>query len=126
MSIMMVSGFTCVPGSTRMREMVASVSAGIIRILSSRATSVPGPRTCRSNGPRFTVSVQTVARSTSGAAGFNRVTKNATTPSTTTPHPPRINWRRIFFCLISGLEMSIAPGLSANKRPIAATYLSIT
>ncbi len=36
--------------------------------------SEPSPRTWRSIEPRFTVSVQMVARSTLGAAGFSRAT----------------------------------------------------
>ncbi len=35
-------------------------------------TSVPKPRTSRTMGPRFTVSLHTVAASTEGAAGFSR------------------------------------------------------
>ena len=37
----------------------------------SSGTSVPEPRTCRSICPRLTVSIQTVARSTLGAAGLS-------------------------------------------------------
>ena len=40
----------------------------------SSGTSVPRPRTWRSIGPRFTVSIQTEERSTLGAAGFKRET----------------------------------------------------
>ena len=53
-----VSGSTRAPGSTRMRMTVASVSAGMRRMRSSRGTSVPGPRTWRSIGPRLTTSVK--------------------------------------------------------------------
>ncbi len=35
-------------------------------------TSVPRPRTCRTIGPRFTVSIQTLERSTVGTAGLRR------------------------------------------------------
>src|SRR5437773_12402421 len=38
----------------------------------SSGTSVPKPRTWRTIGPRLTVSIQTVERSTLGTAGFNR------------------------------------------------------
>src|SRR5882724_5541927 len=38
----------------------------------SSGTSVPSPRTCRTIGPRLTVSIQTVDRSTLGTAGFKR------------------------------------------------------
>jgi hypothetical protein len=37
----------------------------------SSGTSVPSPRTWRTIGPRFTVSIQTVDRSTPGTAGFS-------------------------------------------------------
>src|SRR5579863_3858930 len=37
----------------------------------SSGTSVPIPRTSRTMGPRLTVSIQTVARSTVGAAGLS-------------------------------------------------------
>ena len=62
-----------------MRSTVASVVAVIQRM--SSGTSVPGPRTDRSISPRFTVSCQTVARSTVGAAGFSlaRTTVTKTT-----------------------------------------------
>ena len=38
----------------------------------AHGTRVPKPRTSRFMGPRFTVSTQTVDRSTPGAAGFSR------------------------------------------------------
>src|SRR5206468_11127885 len=38
----------------------------------SSGTRVPRPRTCRTIGPRLTVSTQTVERSTLGTAGFKR------------------------------------------------------
>src|SRR5262249_40279757 len=38
----------------------------------SSGIRVPSPRTCRTIGPRLTVSTQTVDRSTLGTAGFNR------------------------------------------------------
>src|SRR5439155_19817941 len=44
--------------------------AGIQRI--SSGTNVPSPRTWRTIGPRFTVSIHTVERSTLGTAGFKR------------------------------------------------------
>jgi len=65
---MIESAFTAVPGLMRIRSTRPSVVAGIQRI--SSGTSVPRPRTCRSIGPRFTVSTHTVARDTEGAAGF--------------------------------------------------------
>ena len=42
------------------------------RTAESIGTRVPEPRTCRSIEPRWTVSIQTVWRSTVGAAGFRR------------------------------------------------------
>ena len=51
-----------------MRSIRPAVTAEIQRICSG--TRVPVPRTSRSIGPRFTVSVQSVARSTVGAAGL--------------------------------------------------------
>ena len=65
-----VSGSTCAPGRTIIFSTRPSVFAGIQRM--SSGTSVPSPRTCRTIGPRFTVSIQTVERSTVGTAGFNR------------------------------------------------------
>ncbi len=67
---MTVSGFNQIPGSASLCSTRPSVVAGIHRI--SSGTSVPRPRTFRNIGPRFTVSSQTVARSTVGAAGFRR------------------------------------------------------
>ena len=67
---MTVSAFTTAPGCTTIRSTRPSVAAGIQRM--SSGTSVPRPRTWRTIGPRFTVSSQTVARSTVGAAGFRR------------------------------------------------------
>ncbi len=58
---------TVAPGKTTMRSTRASVRAAIQRI--SSGTSVPSPRTCRIIGPRRTVSVQTLARSTVGSGG---------------------------------------------------------
>ena len=65
-----MSAFTAAPGWITIRSTRPSVSAGIQRI--SSGTSVPRPRTWRSISPRLTVSIQTVARSTLGAAGFRR------------------------------------------------------
>src|SRR5207302_8431859 len=86
------------------------------------STHRPGPRTGRHRRPRFTVSAQTAARSTSSAAGSNRITENATTATATTPQPARINCRRIFFFLISGLEISIAARTGATARPLSTTH----
>ncbi len=102
----MVSGSTWAPGSTRMRMTVASVSAGIKRMRSSRGTRDPGPRTWRSRGPRFTVSVQT-ALSTVGIAGFRRKIKKAPRKTTIAAPRDRDTLRRIRFLRRSGREMSI-------------------
>src|SRR5262249_25233901 len=63
-------GSTFVPGQILIFSTRPSVFAGIQRM--SSGTSVPRPRTWRTIGPRFTVSIQTVERSTLGTAGFNR------------------------------------------------------
>src|SRR5256885_14305859 len=63
-------GSTFVPGQIKIFSTLPSVLAGIQRI--SSGTSVPRPRTCRTIGPFFTVSIQTLERSTLGAAGFKR------------------------------------------------------
>ncbi len=67
---MTVSGSTTAPGRITRRSTVAAVLRAMRRI--SSGTRVPGPRTCRSISPRFTVSRQTVAASTLGAAGSSR------------------------------------------------------
>src|SRR5438045_7560212 len=63
-------GSTFVPGQIKIFSTLPSVFAGIQRM--SSGTSVPRPRTCRTIGPRLTVSIQTVERSTLGTAGFKR------------------------------------------------------
>src|SRR5439155_26961720 len=65
------------------------------------------PRTCRSMGPRLTVSVHTVLRSTSGAAGFNLETPIVTPPRHTKPTIPQMICLRRFCCLNSGRAMSM-------------------
>jgi hypothetical protein len=67
---MTVSGRTTAPGRSRIRSTRPSVLAGSQRV--SSGTSVPRPRTWRTNGPRLTVSTSSVARSTVGAAGSMR------------------------------------------------------
>ena len=104
-----------------MRTTVASVCAGIWRIASSRGTRVPRPRTWRTMGPRFTVSVQTVERSTLGAAGFSRITRNVTAARTTTPTAIVTICRLRFLAFRSGREISIVicycmPGTKAPQR----------
>src|SRR5580700_7925298 len=90
-----------------MRTTVASVSAGIWRTDSWLGTSDPSPRTCRNIGPRFTVSVQTVPRSTVGAAGFSRITATDTVATARTTTVPMIACRRRFRVLSSGRAISI-------------------
>src|SRR5438876_2623889 len=61
---------TFVPGQIKIFSQLPSVFAGIQRM--SSGTNVPRPRTWRTIGPLFTVAIQTLDRSTLGAAGFNR------------------------------------------------------
>ena len=79
---MIVSAFSGVPASRLRCTICPSVAAGIKRMVSG--TKVPSPRTSRSIGPRFTVSVHTVALSTLGAAGFNRESAYVTSGIRTT------------------------------------------
>ena len=62
----------------------------------SSGTSVPRPRTWRSIGPRFTVSIQTEARSTLIAAGFSREMTTVMTIRPSTEAAAMIS-RRFFF-----------------------------
>ena len=84
------------PGRITMRSTRPCVAAGISRRASSTGTSVPRPRTWRSIGPRLTVSTQTVARSTVGAAGLRRARTTETRPMTRTPAMAN-KMRRSFF-----------------------------
>ena len=74
------------------------VDAGTHRRASSTGTSVPRPRTWRTIGPRFTVSTQTVARSTVGAAGFNRASTTDTAAMTMTATAPSMICLRFLAC----------------------------
>ena len=65
-------GSTTAPARRMIRSTRPCVVAEIQRM--SSGTSVPEPRTWRSIWPRLTVSTQTVARSTLGAAGLSRDT----------------------------------------------------
>src|SRR5271156_4643924 len=58
-------------------------------------------------GPRFTVSVHTVLRSTSGAAGFRRDTPMVTPTRTTLPAATQMMLRRRFWTLNSGRAISM-------------------
>ena len=79
-----VSGVTCTPGRMMILSTRPCVDAGTQRRASSTGTSVPRPRTWRTIGPRLTMSTQTVARSTVGAAGFNRASTTDTAAMTMT------------------------------------------
>src|SRR5215469_6760331 len=115
----MESGFTSDPGNIRIRMIVASVSAGICNTDSCDGTSEPMPRTCRSIEPRFTESVQTVPRSTVGAAGRSRYTNTVKAKTTTTMAPPMVIWRLRLRSLNSGRAISITSGCG-NYRANAA------
>ncbi len=78
-----LSGFTAVPGRRMIFSTRPCVVAGIHRM--SSGVRMPSPRTCRTIGPRLTISGQITARSTVGAAGFSR--DNPTLTSTTTSRP---------------------------------------
>jgi hypothetical protein len=62
----------------------------------SSGTSVPSPRTCRTIGPRFTVSGQSVDASTTGAAGLSRDNPTLTS-AMTAKRPTAHTTRRIRF-----------------------------
>src|SRR5712672_2745145 len=66
-------------------------------------------------GPRFTVSVHTVPRSTVGAAGFSREIPIVTATRARTATAPTIIWRRRFWALSSGRAISIEL-LQSNER----------
>ena len=89
-----MSGFTWAPGRSTMVSTRPDVVDGIQRI--SSGTRVPEPRTCRSISPRLTVSIQTVARSTDGAAGLIFDTATLMTMMTRSAETPMM-MRRIFF-----------------------------
>ncbi len=80
-----VSGVTMAPGRSTIRSTRPCVAAGTQRRASSTGTSVPRPRTWRSIDPRLTVSTQTVARSTVGAAGLRRASTTDTKATTRMP-----------------------------------------
>ena len=81
-----VSAFTGAPGLTSTRSTRALVLAAIHWI--SSGTSVPCPSTSRTMGPRRTVSIQTVPRSTLGAAGRSCRRPTLTATSAVTPATP--------------------------------------
>ena len=87
-------------GSVTMRSTVASVAAVTQRM--SSGTSVPGPRTCRSIGPRLAESRQVVAASTVGAAGFNCARPTVTSTPTSRAATPKMMRLTFFFFAISG------------------------
>ncbi len=89
-----VSAVTSAPGRRMMRSTRPCVAEASQRRASSTGTSVPRPRTWRNIAPRFTVSTQTVARSTEGAAGLRRDSATETpTTSTATTAPMRMRLR---------------------------------
>jgi hypothetical protein len=57
--------------------------------------------------PRFTVSIQTVARSTDGAAGFNLDTPTEMS-TTTSSEPLTYMARRIFFFLMTSEDRAMS------------------
>ena len=97
---------TSEPGCTMIRSTRPLVAAGIQR--RSSGTSVPEPRTCRIIGPRCTVSIQSVARSTPGAAGFSRETPTTIRTTMTTAVAPYPIWRVRLRFRLSGRAMSIS------------------
>ena len=98
-----MSGVTSAPGRRMMRSTRPCVADGSQRRASSTGTSVPRPRTWRSIAPRFTVSTQTVARSTDGAAGLRRDSATETpTTSTATATPMRMRLRFLSWATDAG------------------------
>ena len=81
-----VSGFTSWPGSASRFSTRPAVTAEIQRTRSG--TSVPGPRTSISSGPRWTESIQTAARSTLGAAGLRLRRPAVASVNPRTARPP--------------------------------------
>src|ERR1700680_1675600 len=110
----MVSALTSEPGSMRIRTTVASVSAGICRTASCEGTRDPTPRTWRSIDPRFTVSVQTVPRSTVGAAGRSRYTATVTAATATMTTADTAICRLRFCSLNSGRAISITRAVASS------------
>ena len=106
------------PGCTTMRSTRPSVAAGIQRI--SSGTSVPSPRTWRTIGPRFTVSITTAERETDGAAGFrwaSAIVVAATAAATIEPTTiRRLRRSRAAFGRGMSMEASLTQG-ACHGRP---------
>src|SRR5207237_6283299 len=109
---------TFVPGQIKIFSQLPSVFAGIQRM--SSGTNVPRPRTWRTIGPRFTVSIQTLERSTLGAAGFNRDKANVAN-SNPTALAEIIKMRRLRFFAATpwrGTSIDERPGVNPVGRTI--------
>src|SRR5947208_4279236 len=83
----MVSARTSTPGCSKIFSTRPSEGAGTQR--TTWGTKVPLPRTSRTIGPRLTVSITAVERSSVGAAGFSFARASVTPP--TVVRPIRIN-----------------------------------
>src|SRR5262245_43685011 len=81
------------------------VVAGIQRM--SSGTRVPRPRTCRTIGPRLTVSGQTTAISTVGAAGFRRESPSVIRPTAARATTAQVICRIRFFLALDGRAISM-------------------
>src|SRR5947207_5608628 len=114
---MMESGFTRAPGCRTTRSTWESVCAAIQRM--SSGIRVPRPRTSRNIGPRFTSSVQTVARSTDGAAGRNFESPSVTPPKRSTATDTSAVLRIILARAFDGrgISMIVFYLLTANLLP---------
>ncbi len=86
-SRMTVPGFTWAPGRSTMRS-TRPEAVDVTHLISS-GTSVPGPRTSRTMGPRLTVPNHSVSPGTLGAAGCRRLTAMLMPMTTTAPRPSR-------------------------------------
>src|SRR5215475_14270118 len=106
---------TLSPARALTSSMMASSVAGIHR--TSSGTRVPTPCTCRSISPRLTVSTQTVARSTDGAAGFNRLNPRVRPASTiTTTTEMTIRLILLFRATDCGRATSIISSISSRGQ----------
>src|SRR5437899_11147697 len=113
------SGSTCVPGQIIIFSTRPSAFTEIQRM--SSGTRVPRPRTCRTIGPRLTVSTQTVDRSTLGTAGFKREIAIVARTSPSADAPMIIMRRLRFFAATPARGTSIDERLGAN--PAGRTIL---
>jgi hypothetical protein len=111
-SISTESGVTVTPGRLGMRSMRPSTCAEMKRTAESIGTRVPEPRTWRSIEPRWTVSIQTVWRSTVGAAGFSFDRPRVISPMASTAPMAMKMLRRRRFSTCPVRTMSIEKPLS--------------